>query len=992
MKAKKFMAAISAIVMSTTMCLSVVGCKDKHTHSVADSDWKISTAPTCEADGEETGLCDCGEQLTRKVEALGHKYGDWQIVKPTADAAGKATKVCGNDGSHNVEVVLPAIKNSGNKYQVKGDGVAKTYTLTHELGNVEFTQYLVSDATAAASENADSVIKGDVDYSNVKYSYAASNGVANPNEYNKDPVVTDSKLSYELGDGCAHYTDDSAYTDTWYAETESGIFSYLTFINSYNENENKPVTDVDGDVLKGFPLGFTYYGKGHKEAGLERYIEYLYGCAVVNPNNDFKEEVKEVDGKIVYSFSFSELQDVGSAPQHVDPNIDLGRSLYLHINEVEFVLNDDNIAESATVTNTLYMILFNEEVVGSSKWVATPQIEQLDDETWRVKDEWKGKPMNVQKFTFRQQSVLAEGESKPVLPIQYDDLFAQSFDLYTETINNVKFKVTQGDNGQSLLKIDRDENGNLIYGYTEINDQSMNIVSFTPSDSKKYNNEVLSINPGESLYFSLRNVSPSTANFNYDDIKFYLRTSSGDELLQFNYEGGEDGHIKVGSNPVFKTLSLNFYLAGEHEVVIKTTNCEKVVKVKVNPVAPAKLNSLVYEYDEVKEQESWNNLIKDFTVYAGQPLYFTSQVLHPAYEIADFTATISGESEAVLTDDKKGDVSVKKFVADKDGFYTVTLASTANNKATSKIRITVLEAPDVANVFNTEYENTDKSLPVSLTLTPSAEGATAGTASLEIGGDTTTFNYAYVDGEVKVTNINGALSAIGLKLTEGYKLVLTYTEGPNNTHKVLLKDVKEVVNELLGAHNLVSKANAEEFDVKVEGKYTISHISNGLYKYNLNGTDSEFQIGSTTLTLKVGDKLKIYNDVAAEGDMFVVTYKAIQESSGYGFAETQWKATINSYYNLTITFDSENSGSFIDSMSNSDTFTFTETDIGDGKHKLTFSCENNASWFLYDDMVNTDDGTIYSYFTVKDGKVDAIVLVLDDGNFNSKVVTLTKIA
>ena len=208
----------------------------------------------------------------------------------------------------------------------------------------------------------------------------------------------------------------------------------------------------------------------------------------------------------------------------------------------------------------------------------------------------------------------------------------------------------------------------------------------------------------------------------------------------------------------------------------------------------------------------------------------------------------------------------------------------------------------------------------------------------------------------------------------------------------MLKDVKEVVNELLGAHNLVSKANAEEFDVKVEGKYTISHISNGLYKYNLNGTDSEFQIGSTTLTLKVGDKLKIYNDVAAEGDMFVVTYKAIQESSGYGFAETQWKATINSYYNLTITFDSENSGSFIDSMSNSDTFTFTETDIGDGKHKLTFSCENNASWFLYDDMVNTDDGTIYSYFTVKDGKVDAIVLVLDDGNFNSKVVTLTKIA
>lgn len=45
------------------------GCEPAHQH---EYDYELTTEPTCVTKGIETGTCECGEEITREVDALGH--------------------------------------------------------------------------------------------------------------------------------------------------------------------------------------------------------------------------------------------------------------------------------------------------------------------------------------------------------------------------------------------------------------------------------------------------------------------------------------------------------------------------------------------------------------------------------------------------------------------------------------------------------------------------------------------------------------------------------------------------------------------------------------------------------------------------------------------------------------------------------------------------------------------------------------------------------
>ena len=62
----------------------------------------ISTTATCTQSGIENLKCSvCGEERTRDADALGHRWGEWEVTKkPTDTEAGVETCTCQNDASH----------------------------------------------------------------------------------------------------------------------------------------------------------------------------------------------------------------------------------------------------------------------------------------------------------------------------------------------------------------------------------------------------------------------------------------------------------------------------------------------------------------------------------------------------------------------------------------------------------------------------------------------------------------------------------------------------------------------------------------------------------------------------------------------------------------------------------------------------------------------------------------------------------------------------
>ena len=78
----------------------------KHTHDYSEVVKGSEKKATCTTDGSTTKRCSCGESITETIEKLGHKYGEWEIVKKaTTKEEGQKKRVCSVCKNEEIQVI-----------------------------------------------------------------------------------------------------------------------------------------------------------------------------------------------------------------------------------------------------------------------------------------------------------------------------------------------------------------------------------------------------------------------------------------------------------------------------------------------------------------------------------------------------------------------------------------------------------------------------------------------------------------------------------------------------------------------------------------------------------------------------------------------------------------------------------------------------------------------------------------------------------------------
>ena len=67
----------------------------KHEHNFSEVVKNSKKEPTCTEDGSQVMRCTCGDTEMQVIKKLGHKFGEWNIIKEaTTSEEGKKTRKC----------------------------------------------------------------------------------------------------------------------------------------------------------------------------------------------------------------------------------------------------------------------------------------------------------------------------------------------------------------------------------------------------------------------------------------------------------------------------------------------------------------------------------------------------------------------------------------------------------------------------------------------------------------------------------------------------------------------------------------------------------------------------------------------------------------------------------------------------------------------------------------------------------------------------------
>ena len=83
---KKLVISLLTIVAAACIVFAISACEAPHEHSYGE--WTVVTAPTCTEEGTEQRECDCGEEETRTIAALGHDLMGHAAQAPTCTEPG----------------------------------------------------------------------------------------------------------------------------------------------------------------------------------------------------------------------------------------------------------------------------------------------------------------------------------------------------------------------------------------------------------------------------------------------------------------------------------------------------------------------------------------------------------------------------------------------------------------------------------------------------------------------------------------------------------------------------------------------------------------------------------------------------------------------------------------------------------------------------------------------------------------------------------------
>ena len=162
--------------MKAATCTEPATCKRGCGYTEGEAlghDYKYETTkePTCTEKGEYRKYCanGCGEEEISEIEALGHEWGEWKVVKEASyTEEGSKKRVCENDESHvETETIAKLVPTATEK--TEGPDDTKEYVVAYQEGVVmvpaglenEYpNQQAVKDALKAKVENGD--LEGEV--------------------------------------------------------------------------------------------------------------------------------------------------------------------------------------------------------------------------------------------------------------------------------------------------------------------------------------------------------------------------------------------------------------------------------------------------------------------------------------------------------------------------------------------------------------------------------------------------------------------------------------------------------------------------------------------------------------------------------------------------------------------------------------------------------------------------------------------------------------
>ncbi|MDE6691574.1 MAG: hypothetical protein K2K04_06345, partial [Clostridia bacterium] len=437
---------------------------------------------TCTENGSREHTCVvCGDTQSETVVATGHKYTKWFIsVYPTETSAGTAVKYCDGDSAHNVEVELPKLAANQAGYEYDEEKGLYNCTVPHAMGDIVFKTYNIEsmdDAVQVALDTQKQVIKSTATRENIIVGHKN----AESDELVKKP--SSRTITYELGTNYAHINDGSEKIEYFYSLNEDD--SVFAVMKRFVGDKKTGIlvqkdTTATKDSLNGYGYGFTFMNNGVTYNGLGTFINYLYTIGKINANKDFVSEVKTVDGKTVYSFSYGYAYQGGKYFDTVeisfsfddnfivsDANLNVktyairesaadsrialndplltqdeeghyyydGKLLVSRVDQVES--EDPDLEVGAEYT---YPVVNGDYLENANAYIdtdGTPRMrvaydkifEQLADGTYRVvsgrEEDWA----NSETYIVSQTSKLGEGEQLPTNPYKYEDFVITSYDV-----------------------------------------------------------------------------------------------------------------------------------------------------------------------------------------------------------------------------------------------------------------------------------------------------------------------------------------------------------------------------------------------------------------------------------------------------------------------------------------------------------------------------------------------------------------------------------
>ncbi len=914
-------------------------------------DWDVTQEATCEADGSRTHTCTvCGDEATETIPSPGHRYTQWFIsLYPSETSTGTAVKYCEGDSAHNIVVELPELSATQAGYEYDEEKGLYNCTVPHAMGDITFKTYnieTIEDAVQVALDTQKQVITSTARRENIIVGHADENS----DELVKKP--SSREIKYELGTNYVHIYDGSEKINYYYSlNDDDTLFAVMKrWVGERVEFELvEKDTTATKESLNGYGYGFTFMTNGVTYNGLGTFINYLYTIGKNNVNKDFVSQVKTVNDKQVYSFSYGYMA-----------------GKYFDVIEVEFSFDDNFIVSDATLNVKTYAIresaadnriplsdpLLTQDEEGHYYYDGKLLVSRVDQVESEDPDQEVGAEYTypvVNGDYLENANAYIDTDGTPRMRVAYDKIFEQ---LPDGTYRVVSGREEDWANSETFIvkQTSKLEEGASLptnpYKYEDFIISSYDIVrGETPVEEDQ---EII-INANESLILTIPrdSVLPTTYNPYFDTFTVTLVDEDGNiiegtgttnltdgEIGYFFYSGfNGDGKLENEKEDDY-SISIKSLLAGEWTLFIRTEKTELRLHLIVNAIAPNPLYTEVREYNDLTDKESWNRTITKTDVYQGQEVVFRGVVGHPAYENGKYSVSVTKDGEDVtgtcLNMTAVDGLALYTFSAQELGDYTVTLSPQLG--LPTSFNVTVKEAPNVTEMLDGEFGNADKGYQV--TLSPTEGGALSGTATIVKGYDdateTTVISYSYDETTRTFTceYVSGAVGDFvqgqqlpynyGLKLSSAYKLYLTYESGFSGERVSVL--IGGFENALVCTDSIIlakAESQADKLVANVSGIYRIT--SNNTYTFiSVNGAAyAEDENGEEirqlsrldgTFELYVGDYVKIWNIMATGATYSIELVEAFEMVyvGGVDFEDETATLRVDDTLTLTPVFTPEN--------------------------------------------------------------------------------------